>query len=61
MISMLSQLSSTQDDQIAVQHVRQEWPKSGMLTALVTLGVTVGFALFVVTGVHGLIQAFGIA
>ena len=63
MISMLSQLSSTQDKATPFQYERPSPrpAKSGVWVKLVMAGVSVLVALYFVNGVHGIAQAFGIA
>jgi len=61
MISMLSQLSSSQDKAAPFQYEKPRAPKGWAFTELVVLGGSALFALFVVNGIHGLAQAFGIA
>ena len=61
MISMLSQLSSTQDARTPLRDEPPLAPKMGTMTTLAVLGMAILFSLFVVTGVHGIAQAFGIA
>jgi len=61
MISMLSQLSSSQSKIEPFQYEAPREPKIGVWTKLAMLGVSILFALFVVNGVHGIAQAFGVA
>jgi hypothetical protein len=61
MISMLSQMSSTQSKVTPFRYERPREAKAGMWTKVVVMSVGIAFALFVVNGVHGIAQAFGIA
>ena len=63
MISMLSQLSSTQDKATAFQYERPapRAAKSSVWVKLAMAGVSVLVAMYFVNGVHGIAQAFGIA
>jgi hypothetical protein len=61
MISMLSQLSSSQDKITPFQYEQPRAPKTGMWTTLAGLGAGILFAMVLVNGVHGIAQAFGVA
>jgi hypothetical protein len=58
---MLSQLSSATSKITPFTYSRSPEPKTPVWTKVAALGVALLFAFFVVHGVHGLTQAFGIA
>ena len=61
MLSMLSQMSSSQSRIETFQYAAPQPPKMGMWTRVATVGAGILFALVVVNSISGITQAFGIA